>query len=199
MGDKAIFCEGLYQGWLHCKCAGLSSGFFQKFTKTNKKFLCVFCQLFEQVSLTEELKEDIKDLKAKLSEVPPDLVNTDQASLVKELKDDVKNLKAKFLVVTPVSVNNDSNSSNSLQLDLESTHTSNPQQQNPAAITSQPRPRTTVSERNLNVVIYGISKCPKNTSKPTRSKSELDKFLPALSKVDPSIQSTSIKRLPLPG
>ena len=114
----------------------MSNAFFQKFTKANKKFLCVFCQLSEQVSLTEELKEDIRDLKTKLSEVPPDPVNTDQASLVKELKDDVKNLKAKFLVVTQVSVNTDSNSSNRLQLDLESTHTSNSQQQNPTAITS---------------------------------------------------------------
>ena len=156
-------------------------------------YACILCQLFEQDSLTEELKEDIRDLKAKLSEVPSDPVNTDQATLLKELKDNVKNLKAKFLEVTPVSVNTDSNSSNSLQLDLKSAHTSNPQLQNPTAITSQPRPRTTVSERNFNVVIYGIRECPKNTSKPTRSKNELDRFLPALSKVDPSIQSTSIK------
>ena len=166
IGDEIILCESLRQEWLHRKCAGLSNAFSKSSLKLIK-FLCVFCQLSEQASLTEELKEDITDLKTKLSEVPPNPVNTDQASLIK------KNLKAKFLEVTPVSANTDSNSSNSLQLDLESAHTSNPQQQNPTAITSQPRPRITVSERNFNVVIYGISECPKNTSKPTRSNSFL--------------------------
>ena len=106
-GDEAIFCEGLCQGWLHRRCAGLTNAFFQKFIKTNKKFLCVFCLLFEQVSLVEELKEDVKDLKSKLSEVPPSSANTDQVSLVETLKEDVENLKFKFLEVTPGSVDTD--------------------------------------------------------------------------------------------
>ena len=75
--DEAIFCQGLCQGWLHRKCAGLANTFFQKL----KENLCVFCQLFEQVSLIDELKEDIRVLKTKLPEVPPCSVNIDQVSL----------------------------------------------------------------------------------------------------------------------
>ena len=55
--------------------------------------MCVFCQLFEQVSLIDELKEDIRVLKTKLPDIPPGSVNADQVSLVEELKEDVKNLK----------------------------------------------------------------------------------------------------------
>ena len=41
-GDEAIFCEGLCQGWLHRKCAGLTNAFFQKFIKTNKNSCACF-------------------------------------------------------------------------------------------------------------------------------------------------------------
>ena len=68
---------------------------FFKNSVTKRKFLCVFCQLFEQVSLIDEPKEDTRVLKTKLPDIPPCYVNADQVSLVEELKEDVKNLKTK--------------------------------------------------------------------------------------------------------
>lgn len=67
-GEEAIFCEGLCKSWLHRKCAGLSNICFNKFSKSNNKFLCVYCRLFEQTSLVEELRDEVNNLKAKLSE-----------------------------------------------------------------------------------------------------------------------------------
>ena len=82
IGDEVIFCEDPCQGWLHRKCAGLSNTFFKKFTGTNRKFLCVFRQLFEQVTLVEELREDVNNLKAKLAGAPPGSVITNHVSFI---------------------------------------------------------------------------------------------------------------------
>ena len=118
IGDEAIFCEGLCQGWLHRKCAGLSNTFFKKFTGTNRKFLCVFCQLFEQVTLVEELREDVNNLKAKLADAPPGSEITVHVSFINELKEDVKGLKTKLSEpVAPGSV--DSEQINELKADVE--------------------------------------------------------------------------------
>ena len=71
-GDDAIFCEGLRQGWLHCKCAGMINVCvcFDKLSNSNK-FLCVYCQLFQYISLVVELREQINQLKSKLTETSP--------------------------------------------------------------------------------------------------------------------------------
>jgi len=70
VGEEAIFCEGLCKGWLHRKCTGLSNICFNKLSKSNNKFLRVYCRLSEQISLVEELRDEIKSLKAKLSDSP---------------------------------------------------------------------------------------------------------------------------------
>ena len=69
-GEEAIFCEGLCKNWIHCKCAGLSNVWFSKLSSSNKPFVCVYCTLFEQISIITELKEDVKNLKIKLDESP---------------------------------------------------------------------------------------------------------------------------------
>jgi len=81
MGEEAIFCEGNCQGWLHRKCAGITNVYFNKLTKSNNKFLCVYCRLFEQASLVEELQEEVKNLKAKLEEGTPSPTNLDSQNM----------------------------------------------------------------------------------------------------------------------
>ena len=53
--------------------------------------------------------------------------------------------------------------------------------------------KSTVTEKNFNVVVYGIDECPPNTAKSARSKNDQDKILPIFSSINSSIQSTSIK------
>ena len=43
------------------------------------------------------------------------------------------------------------------------------------------------TERNFNVVIYGINESPPGTSKSNRVKADLDKFLPAISEAESTI------------
>ena len=66
-GEDAIYCEGLCNGWLHCKCAGMSNKCFARLADSNNKFLCVYCMLFEQTTLVKDLSEEINSLKAKLA------------------------------------------------------------------------------------------------------------------------------------
>ena len=48
------------------------------------------------------------------------------------------------------------------------------------------------TDRNLNVVIYGIDECPPRTPRANRSKLELEKVLPVLTTIDSSIRDSSI-------
>ena len=52
--------------WVHHKCAGLSNTWFSKLFTMNKPFVCIYCMLFEQLSLVTELTVDIKGLKANM-------------------------------------------------------------------------------------------------------------------------------------
>ena len=67
MGEDAIYCEGLCNGWLHRKCAGMSNKCFARLADSNNKFLCVYCMLFEQTTLVKDLSEEINSLKTKLA------------------------------------------------------------------------------------------------------------------------------------
>jgi len=48
------------------------------------------------------------------------------------------------------------------------------------------------TDRNLNVVIYGIDECPPRTPRAGRSKLEQEKVLPVLTTIDSSIRVSSI-------
>ena len=137
-----------------------------------------------------ELKNVVKDLTSRIdqlstspsnqtvTDVPSHQPHVEHLNKIQDLTKEISSIKAKL------------SDSESAQLFNQSSRSL---QQNVTATPFQSLPRATVSERNFNIVIYGIDECPKSTPKSTRSKNELDKFLPALSKVDPSIQSTSIK------
>ena len=49
------------------------------------------------------------------------------------------------------------------------------------------------TERNFNIVIYGINESPPGTSKSYRVKADLDKFLPVISEAESTITAKSVK------
>ena len=56
-----------------------------------------------------------------------------------------------------------------------------------------PISQTHNTERNFNIVVYGINESPPGTSKPNRVKSILEKLLPAITEADSTITTKSIK------
>ena len=50
-------------------------------------------------------------------------------------------------------------------------------------------PKSNSTERNFNIVVYGIIESPAGTFKSNRVKSDLEKLLPAISKADSTITS----------
>ena len=142
---EAVFCEGECLAWMHRQCAGVSLTMFSKIADSDESFKCMYCILKVQIHEIQQLKGTIKTL-------------TDELEAVKCNRSQQYD---RDFNPPPTSLGSDGDhQQNTAQRPLS--HTPNPQQQIPTAITSQPRPRTTVSKRNFNVVIYGTSECPKH-------------------------------------
>ena len=43
-GQDAVFCEGLCKGWLHRRCAGLSTILFNELVNSKVPFCCPHCR-----------------------------------------------------------------------------------------------------------------------------------------------------------
>jgi len=66
-GDDAVFCEGVCQGWLHRKCAGLSRPVFDKLSESDNPRVCLQCMLHNQAKEITELKSAINALTTEIS------------------------------------------------------------------------------------------------------------------------------------
>ena len=64
-GQDAVYCEGKCASWLHRQCAGLSVPCFSLITKSEAKFLCVYCLLIEQAAQIINLQNKLTNFKAR--------------------------------------------------------------------------------------------------------------------------------------
>ena len=68
-GQDSIFCDGLCQGWLHRRCAGLTKKAFLLCSESSKPFKCPHCQLRTQEKELLELKSVVEVLRVELSKL----------------------------------------------------------------------------------------------------------------------------------
>ena len=61
-GQDSVFCEGVCNGWIHRRCAGLSSAAFAVISSDSHPFYCPNCRLDRQ-------NQEIADLKAKIQKL----------------------------------------------------------------------------------------------------------------------------------
>ena len=68
-GQDSIYCEGLCDGWIHRRCAGLSVRAFNQLVDPNKKstsFHCPHCRLLQLSNEVVELKETVSKISSTL-------------------------------------------------------------------------------------------------------------------------------------
>ena len=165
-GDEAVFCEGDCQGWIHRKCAGLTRPAFLKLGESDSQYLCSHCMLVNQNSEINKLMNTIKDLNASIVSL------TETITLLQS------------------SVNNTNQSDQTAGNTSTSPNIPSEASVNTSANITNTKARNT--DRNHNIVIYGIQECPPNMPRVARSKLDLEKVLPILNTIDTSIGDTSI-------
>jgi len=166
-GDEAVFCEGDCQGWIHRKCAGVTRSAFDKLGESDVQYLCSQCMLASQNREICKLANIIKDLNASIISL------TETITLLQS------SAKATATMHLSAPEQTTTNSTNDLtEVRVQPVNLDN----------MKARP----TDRNLNVVIYGIDECPPRTPRAGRSKLELEKVLPVLTTIDSSIRVSSI-------
>ena len=97
-GDDAVFCEGVCQGWLHRKCAGLSRPVFDKLSESDNPYVCLQCMLHNQA-------KEITELKSVINALTTEINNLDLKDALTKLQEAVNSLKSPTLEMpTPASV-----------------------------------------------------------------------------------------------
>ena len=82
-GDDAIFCESTCNSWLHRQCAGLSKAAFDVLSVSESPFYCPHCRLQRYESQLSDLKDSVKLLENKVTELEAGLKSLDS---VKEIQ-----------------------------------------------------------------------------------------------------------------
>ena len=178
--DEVLFCVGACQQWMHRYCASVSANAYRSLRESGTPFYCFSCYQVQSqgkvatlMTTVQQLREEIAGLKKTIS-----FMHTiDQAPLqvVTEA------LKSSYAEV--VSHGGESNSEG--RVDGFSVGLN--------AQASSSRKLLANTDRKYNVVIYGISECPKGTSRSERLTQDLSKVESVFSHVSSSIQSQAIK------
>ena len=163
-GHEAVFCEGECQIWLHRKCAGLTHQAFAKLSKSDDPYFCVYCTLEIKNKEISALKEQIKVLTSKLNaQSSYQPQPSNQTEMVQSLNHTTNN-RGSSASSSSIPVNIDRRKAPPLSLD-----------------------------KKFNVVMYGISECPQNTSRQTRQLTDLENILKVFSDAQIGIDNSSIK------
>ena len=182
-GQDSIYCEGLCDGWIHRRCAGLSvRAFNQLLVDPNKKstsFHCPHCRLLQLSNEVVELKETVSKISSTLENLQQcctPLPIIPGSSVVPHKSD---------IVTSPYDVDH-SPSSASL----------NPPKTSSLTI-HRPTPKSSIklfnsSDRKFNVVVFGVSECVSGTSRKQRWISDLNNISDLFSQSAASIPKSSI-------
>ena len=162
--EDALFCIGDCQQWLHRYCAGVSTQCYRNFTGDSTPFLCFACSLVRHKKEIDSLKEAVEVLKGEIA-----TLKSSQSSQA---------LPPPSPALLPGVSPTDPQPGGTIAKTVNTTA--------PAFVSGS-------HDRKFNVVIYGVEECPSGTRKASRLKDDMDKVVTALSKVDNSIESRSLR------
>jgi len=168
-GDEAVFCEGDCQGWIHRKCAGPTRSAFNRLGESDTQYLCSQCMLANQNSEINKLMNTIRDLNASIVSL---------AETITLLQSSINVTKQ-----LPIPEQSTTNATTSPKIPSEA-----------SASTSTNTNATTVrsTDKNHNIIIYGVQESPSSTPRFAKFKLDLEKVLPILNIIDTSIGESSI-------
>lgn len=165
-GQDSVCCEGVCNGWIHRRCAGLSLAAFAVISSSSNSqpFYCPNCRLDRQSQEIADLKATIQQISESVQRLQPNQT----AKLKLPVVPQAIQVGASYAAVaaTPVSISPPT-----------TTH-----------VVQRLRP-----DRRFNLVIYGIKESPKGTQRHIRSAHVIEAATSILSSVDSSITELSIR------
>ena len=82
-GDEAVICEGICQGWLYRKCAGLTRPAFDKLGEQDTVYLCSYCMMVSQSKEISNLTDTTKSLHTAITSLT-ESISSLQSSVTKQ-------------------------------------------------------------------------------------------------------------------
>ena len=150
-------------------CAGVSAYCYRNITEKTSPFLCFACSLVSHKKEIDSLKDAVELLKGEIA-----TYKSTQSS------QSLPQASSVLLSAPPSSPPDPTPAPGGPMTNVNDS-------------TSPSAPPLDSHERKFNVVVYWVEECSKRSSKVSRMNEDMDKVVSALSKVDNSIESQSIK------
>ena len=181
-GQDAVFCDGVCNGWIHRRCAGLSSTAFVAISSLSdsQPFYCPNCRLDMQSKEIIDLKASIQKLYQSISDLQSPSGTSAPA-------------------IAPISSNQDDNSSIdsppvSRQNRVHNHHMpTSASPRSAPSIPPKPSLQHTRTDRKFNLVVYGVREQPKGTQRHIRSRQDEEIITLILSSIHSSISEYSVR------
>ena len=164
--DESLFCSGSCQHWLYCYCAGVSSQCYTIISEKAAPFLCFACSQASHTAEVQALKETIDLLKGEIAALKS-----------------LSSARTDATIPAATTTTQAAVSSHNQLVSRAALPRSGSQRQNGG----------NNNDRKYNVVVYGITECPKGTPRLNRFEEDLNKAMSAFSYLDLSIDPKSIK------
>ena len=77
--EEALHCEGGCGLWFHRYCAGVSISLFKELAHSPEPFLCYICYQRSQLTVTNELRNEVAHLKSEITKLSEQLAKLSTA------------------------------------------------------------------------------------------------------------------------
>ena len=165
-GDDSVLCNGLCDGWIHRRCAGLSVARFSQISTTEDPFFCPNCCAVQNKNEIDNLKLVLSALQLKFSQLKSKLGTS-------EVVNQEPPTQQPFRTTTRQPL-------------------SSPDVSNSEPATTGKETNETV-DKKYNLVLYGIAESPNGTPKSERVSSDFNTVVTALKPLNDSLSDQSIR------
>ena len=169
-GDDSVHCNGLCDGWIHRRCAGLSLARFEEISKSDDPFFCPSCCAVRNQTEIDLLKSALASL-------------TSEVSTLKAAFDQIMLQR----VNSPNPIKDKPTTPEQLRGTLPSPNATSPKP--PASTKSD----TDNPDKKFNLVIYGISESTNGTQRSKRIASDFQAVVSALKPLNNELSDNSIR------
>ena len=187
--DEALHCDGGCGLWFHRYCAGVSASHFKDLSNSPEPFVCYICHQRSQLAVTKQLRDEVTRLNGEINKLSEQLAKLSSspearlAAVVSQLPTNNKSNDTSVLTYA-ATLKQASNSANS------SSHAQSFNKE-PSGTKHSSRPVSSV-DKKFNIVMYGLSECPKGSPRHERISYDTDLACKTIQSICPELREYAV-------
>ena len=165
--DEALHCDGGCGLWFHRYCAGISASHFKDLSNSPEPFVCYICYQRSQLAVTKQLRDEVTRLNSEINKLSERLAKLSSSPEVR-LPAAVSQLPTSNDTSVPTyaatlkQASNPNSPSRAQSFNKESSDT----KRSSRSVSS--------ADKKFNIVVYGLSECPKGSPRHERMSYDTD-------------------------